>query len=90
MKEALACQKNLENEVKLFTKEEKKDRIKENYTSLDYVKSPLTKKEWIEMEGIILEKIKFIEEDKYQQIKKDMKKNNDYFSQKELEQISVI
>lgn len=38
----------------------------------------------------VKKKIIFIDENTYQQIKKDMCKNDDYFSEKEFEKISVI
>lgn len=41
------------------------------------------------LEGIKKEAV-FINEETYQQIKKDMCKNDDYFTQKEFEKISVI
>lgn len=46
------------------------------------------------MKDIVLDEarkeIAFIDENTYQQIKKDMCKNDDYFSEKEFEKISVI
>lgn len=46
------------------------------------------------MRNVVLDEarkeIAFIDENTYQQIKKDMCKNDDYFSEKEFEKISVI
>lgn len=45
------------------------------------------------MKDVVLDEVKkemFIDEETYQQIKKDMCKNDDYFTEKEFEKISVI
>lgn len=57
MKEESACQKNLENEVKLFTKEEKKDRIKKNYNPLKVNFRIYKRREEICMNDVILREI---------------------------------
>lgn len=46
------------------------------------------------MKDVVLDEVKkeeiFIDEETYQQIRKDMCKNDDYFTEKEFEKISVI
>lgn len=83
--------KNEKKGEKLFTKKESKVTIRKNYNPLK-VNYKIYKRGsgLYNMKDIILKETIFINEESYQQIKKKMCKKDDYFSEKELEEISVI
>lgn len=83
--------KNEKKGEKVFTKKKAKDIIIRNYNpfGVDY-KFYKRGSGLYNMKDIILKETIFINEESYQQIKKKMCKKDDYFSEKELEEISVI
>jgi len=77
-------------EGKVFTNLEGNDTIKKNYNPFIVNYKIYQRRDGLDMNNIELKKEIFIDEKNYQQAKKKMGKKDDYFSEKELEEISVI
>lgn len=74
----------------IFTKSISNSTIKKNYNPLKVNCKIIYGRDGLYMNDIKLKETIFIDEESYQQIKKDMCKKDDYFTKKELEKISVI
>lgn len=81
-----------ENERKVFTKKRENSKINKNYTPFKVNRELIYKRRGglYNMKNGVLEETIFINEEIYQQIKKNMRKKDDYFTEKELENFSVI
>lgn len=81
-----------ENKRKVFTKKRINSKINKNYTPFRVNRELIYKRRdgLYNMENVVLRETMFIKEERYQQIKKDMCKKDDYFTKKELENFSVI
>lgn len=77
-------------EKKVFTNLKGNDTIKKNHNPFKVNYKIYQRRDGLYMNNIELNKEIFIDEKKYQQAKKKMGKKNDYFSERELEEISVI
>lgn len=77
---------------KVFTKKRVNSKINKNYTPFRVNRELIYKRRdgLYNMENAVLRETMFIDEERYQQIKKDMCKKDDYFTKKELENFSVI
>ena len=81
-----------ENKGKVFTKKRENGTIDKNYTPFKVNRELIYKRRdgLYNMENVVLKETMFIDEESYQQIKKNMCKKDDYFTKKELENFSVI
>ena len=81
-----------QNKRKVFTKKKGNSKINKNYTPFEVNHELIYKRKGglYNMENGVLEETIFINEEIYQQIKKNMRKKDDYFTEKELENFSVI
>ena len=90
MKKVVLTKENKKDEKKVFTKKKGKDIIKKNCHPFKVNRKIYKRRDGLYMKDIELKETKFIDEESYQQIKKNMGKSNDYFTQEELEKIGVI
>ncbi len=81
-----------ENEGKVFTKKKGNSKINKNYTPFEVNRELIYKRRdgFYNMKNELLRETRFIGEESYQQIKKNMCKKDDYFTKQELENFSVI
>lgn len=78
---------------KVFTKKKQNDTIRKSHIPLKVNYKIYKRRDGLYMKNEELNKtriVDFIDEKSYQHIKKNMGKNSDYFTQKELEKIGVI
>lgn len=77
---------------KVFTKKKVNSTIKKDCTPFGVNSELIYKRRdgLYNMEDVILKETMFIEEESYQQIREKMCKKDDYFTEKELKEISVI
>lgn len=76
---------------KVFTKKKVSNTISKNHNPFRVDCKIYKRRDGLsKMENKILKETIFIDEESYQQIKKNMCKKDDYFTEKEFEKISVI
>lgn len=76
---------------KVFTKEKSNDIIKKNYNPFGVNCKIYKRRDGLcIMKNIESKETKFVDEETYQQVKKNMGKSDDYFTQEELKKIGVI
>ncbi len=76
---------------KVFTKKKKKDIIKKDCNPFEVNNKIYKRRDGLcNMEDVVLKETIFIKEESYQQIKEKMCKKDDYFTEKQLKEISVI
>lgn len=77
-------------EEKVFTKKKIKDIMNKNCNPFKVNYKIYKRRDGLyNMKEILLKETRFIDEKSYQQIKKNMCKKDDYFTEKELEKFSV-